>query len=201
MAHAWNMTGEYLESCTCKGACPCITLGAPTEGSCAALAGWHIASGRYGDTALDGLNVALALDSPGHMAEGNWKVVLYLDAAADDAQREALTQIFGGQAGGHPALLCTFIGEVLGIEQAAIQFDATERGRRLRIGAGGEAAIEAIEGQGGGLVKIDNHPFAVAPGFPLVVAKSKALRHDAHGLAFSHSERMAFYSPFSYAGP
>jgi hypothetical protein len=35
---------------------------------------FHIESGRYGDTVLDGLNVALAVHTPGPMAEGNWSV-------------------------------------------------------------------------------------------------------------------------------
>ncbi|HRQ48027.1 MAG TPA: DUF1326 domain-containing protein [Rhodocyclaceae bacterium] len=198
----WKLTGEYLESCSCKGACPCLFLGLPTEESCAALVGWHIDSGSFGDIRLDGLNVAVALDSPGHMAEGNWKVVLYLDAAADDAQREALAQIFSGQVGGHPALLGSFIGEVLGVERAPITYVATGRERSLSIGGGdSEALIEAIEGQGGATVTIGNHPMAVAPGHPLAVAKSKSLRHRAHGLDFELQDRMAFFSPFDYAGP
>lgn len=57
------------------------------------------------------------------MAEGNWKVVLYIDQRADEAQQEALSSIFGGQAGGHPALLATFIGEVLAVEHLPIQFE------------------------------------------------------------------------------
>lgn len=201
MSTEWTLNGEYLESCSCIGACPCVMMGSPTEGSCTALVGWHIDTGRFGETRLDGLNVAVALHTPGHMAEGNWKVVLYLDAAGDDAQRAALGQIFGGQVGGHPALLCSFIGEVLGVEETAITFTATGRERHISIGADSEAVIEAIEGQGGAEVTIGNHPLAVAPGHPLVVAKSKSLRHSAHGLALDLQDRTAFYSPFSYAGP
>lgn len=199
MSTEWKLTGEYLESCTCTGACPCLFMEKPTEGSCTALVGWRIDAGRFGDTSLDGLNVAVALNSPGHMAEGNWKVVLYLDAAADDRQREALTQIFSGQAGGHPALLASFIGEVLGVEQTPIRFSGTGRERRISIGGQGEAVIEAIEGQGGALVTIGSHPMAVAPGHPLVVAKSKTLRHQGHGLDFELGDRVAYYSAFSYA--
>lgn len=201
MAAEWRLSGEYLEACTCKGACPCLYLGTPTEGSCAALVGWHIESGHFGDIVLDGLNVAVALNSPGDMAQGNWQVVLYLDAAADGAQRDAMAQIFGGQAGGHPALIAGFIGEVLGVEQAPIHFDAPGRERRITVGGHAEALVDAIEGQGGAAVTIHNHPLAVAPGQSLVVAQSKALRHRGHGLDFELSERVAYYSPFSYAGP
>jgi hypothetical protein len=201
MSVKWSMKGEYLESCTCKGACPCIYMEVPTEGHCTALVGWHIAEGRYGEVALDGLNVAVALHSPGHMAEGKWKVVLYLDQAADARQQEALGTVFGGKAGGHPALLATFIAEVLGVEQVPIRFDAGKGRRSFRVGDTAEATVQAIEGQGGEEVTIRNHPLAVAPGGTLVVAKSRALRHQAYGIDLALSERTAYYSPFAYAGP
>jgi hypothetical protein len=51
---------------------------------------FHIESGKYGGLALDGLNVALAIQTPGPMAEGNWSVAAYIDQRADDKQTEAL---------------------------------------------------------------------------------------------------------------
>lgn len=201
MSTEWNMTGEFLESCSCKGACPCVYLGSPTEGDCTALVGWHIDSGRYGDLPLDGLNVAVALNSPGAMADGNWKAVLYLDQNADEAQQEALGAIFGGQVGGHPAMLASLIGDVRGVELMPIEFDIEQGRRHLKLGQSAQAEVHAIEGQGGRDVTIDNHPFAVAPGETLVVASSRSLRHQAHGIDLDLSERTAFYSPFNYAGP
>lgn len=135
------------------------------------------------------------------MAEGGWKVVLYLDQAADPRQNDALGTIFGGNAGGHPALLASFIGEVLGVEQVSIRFETGPGRRRFQIGDTAEADVAAIEGQGGAAVTIGNHPFAVAPGQTLTVAKSRSLRHQAHGVELALSERTAFYSPFAYAGP
>jgi len=201
MAEKWKMQGHYLESCTCKGSCPCLVLAAPTEGDCKALVAWHIDRGNYGELKLDGLNVVVALHSPGPMAEGNWKVVLYLDKAAKEAQAQALGEIFGGKAGGHPAVLASFIGELLGVENVPIRYDAAERKVKVRVGETAETAVEAIEGQGGAKVTLHNHPFAVAPGQTLIVAKSSSLRHIAYGLNLELSGRTAFYSPFSYAGP
>lgn len=201
MSIEWSMKGDYLESCSCKGACPCLYLGAPTEGDCTALVGWHIEAGRYGDVGLDDLNVAVALNSPGPMAEGNWKAVLYLDDRADAAQQEALGAIFGGQAGGHPAVLASLIGEVRGVEQIPIQYATGKKWRHLKLGDLAEAEIRALEGQDGEEVHILNHPLAVAPGQSLVVASSQSLRHQAYGINLDLSERTAFYSPFAYAGP
>ncbi len=198
MTSEWNLSGQYLESCSCKEACPCVFMGKPTEGNCTALVGWHVDEGHLGSTRLDGLNVVVALDSPGHMADGDWKVVLYVDQTADEHQREALTGIFGGKLGGHPALLAGFIGEVLGMEYLPINFEATDGQRQFKIGKVAETTVGAIEGQDGNLVTLSNHPLAVAPGQTLVVAKSDSLRHEAYGLNFEFNDRMAYYSPFSY---
>lgn len=197
----WKLQGHYLESCTCKEVCPCLHLAAPTEGSCTGLVAWHIAEGRYGNTELDGLNVVVALHSPASMADGNWKVVLYLDEAGSEAQREALGNIFGGEAGGHPAVLASFIGEVLGIEPVPIHYEHSDGGVRLRVGETAGASVRANEGQDGKPVIVHNHPFAVAPGFPGVLATSESLRHQAYGINLDTSQRTALYSPFSYAGP
>jgi hypothetical protein len=73
----------------------------PTEGVCNVPIIFHIESGSYGDVPLDGLNVALAIHTPGPMAEGNWSVAAYIDQRADDKQTEALGAIFTGAAGVH----------------------------------------------------------------------------------------------------
>jgi len=200
MDNDWKLTGQYLESCSCQEACPCIFMGKPTEGDCSALVGWHVEQGHFNDTRLDGLNVLVALNSPGHMAEGNWKVVLYVDQAANEQQRGALAGIFAGEHGGHPALLASFIGEVQGMEYLPINFENSASGCGFRVGNVAHASSQAIEGQAGQQVTVQNHPLAVAPGQTLVVAKSESLSHQGHGLNFEFNDRMAYYSPFSYTG-
>ncbi|MEZ5395247.1 MAG: DUF1326 domain-containing protein [Bryobacterales bacterium] len=114
MADQWKLDGQYMEACNCKAACPCIFLSEPTEGDCTAVVGWHIEKGNFGTVDLADLNVAMAVYSPGRMHETQWKAALYLDARADEAQKNSLIQIFSGQAGGHPARLGSHVGEVLG---------------------------------------------------------------------------------------
>ena len=101
MSKKWSLTGSYFEACNCKVACPCIFLSPPTEGDCTALVGWHIDKGSFDDVKLDGLNVALAVYSPGTMVETKWKAALYFDDKASEEQKNRLMQIFTGQAGGH----------------------------------------------------------------------------------------------------
>ena len=201
MAEQWNLTGTYFESCNCEAACPCVFLSAPSDGECTVLVAWHIEQGRFGEVALDGLNVALAAHAPGHMMQVPWRVALYLDAKASEAQAGALTQIFAGQAGGHFARVGAHIGEVLGVKNVEMSYEAEGKKRSLRMADIAEAEIEALAGQGGEDITVNNHPLCIAPGFPAVVAKSTRLTYRDHGLAWELSEKNGFYSPFRYEGP
>src|SRR5438093_10913454 len=159
MAEAWKVNGTYFEACNCAAACPCVFLSAPTEGQCTVLLAWHIDKGSFGNIALNGLNVGLLAHAPGHMLQTKWKVALYLDQNASADQQKALGAIFSGQAGGHLAALGPLIGEVMGIKTVPIEYTATGKQRSLRIAKFAEVDIEAMEGQGGALVTIENHPF------------------------------------------
>jgi hypothetical protein len=196
----WQLTGTYFESCNCSVACPCVFLSPPTEGECTVLIAWHVDQGKDGDVALDGLNVAMAVHCPGHMLHTKWRAALYLDERADQAQKDALTRIFAGQAGGHPALMASFVGDVLGAATTAIDYRAEGKRRSLSVPQIATTEIEAIEGQAGGEATISGHPLCVAPGFPAVVARSKQLRYTDHGMSWTISDRNGFYSPFAYQG-
>jgi len=194
----WGLSGTYFESCNCDTGCPCVFLSAPTEDECTLLVGWHIDEGHAEDVQLDGLNVALAVNSPGRMAEVPWTVALYLDERADGKQADALTRIFTGQLGGHPARLASHIGNVLGITTTAIDFRADGRRRSLRIGDVGTVEIEGVDGQQGDPVTVSGHPLCIAPGYPAEVARSTELRYHDHGLDWELSEKNGFFSPFAY---
>src|SRR5215467_5665676 len=178
----WKVTGTYFEACDCEAACPCVFLGPPTTGTCTVLIAWHIDHGTFDSTSLNGLNVVIAAHSPGHMLKTKWRVVLYLDARATPPQAEALGKIFSGQAGGHLANLTPLIGEVLGVKAAAIEFEAKDRQRKLRIGDIGSVEVEGSTDGTGSPTTRHSLPFCVAPGFAAVVARSKRARFDDLGL-------------------
>jgi len=159
---------------------------------------WHVDEGRFGEVSLNGLNVALAVHSPGHMLEVKWKAALYLDQRASEEQREALTKIFSGQAGGHPGRIAQHIGQVLGIQSVPIEYQADGKRRSVRVGNVADATIEAITGQAGD-VTISGHPLAIAPGFPAVAARSEKLSYQDHGYGWEISQKNGFYSSFQYA--
>ncbi|MGQ0333754.1 DUF1326 domain-containing protein [Halomonas elongata] len=198
MTQQWQVEGTFFEACSCKGACPCLFAGDPTEGTCDALVAWHIERGGMGEISLDGLNLAMALHAPGNMTAGDWQVVVYIDDSASQQQHDALVEIFGGSAGGHPATLADFVGEILGVESTPMRYDIEGRHHRLEVGEIAEASLTAIEGQNGEDVTISGHPVAVAPGNTGTVARSEHIAHSGYGLDWRFEGRTAFYSPFQY---
>ena len=198
MAETWKVTGTYFEACNCAAACPCVFLSAPTEGNCTVVIAWHIDKGNSGKVSLDGLNAALMAHSPGHMMQTKWKVALYLDERASAEQQNAMGGIFSGQAGGHLAVLVPLIGEVLGVKPATIEYSEKGKQRSLRIPKIAEIEIEALEGQGGALVTVSNHPFTPVPGQAAVVSTSKRMKYSDHGMSLDISGKNGFYSPFAY---
>lgn len=196
----WNLKGQYFEACNCEAVCPCFFLSPPTEDDCTLLVGWHVEEGEFEGAKLDGLNVALAVHSPGHMMQVKWQAALYVDDRASEAQSHALTMIFSGQAGGHPARLATHIGEVLGAGPASIQFESAGKRTSMKIAGIADVAIAAIAGQGDAEITVENQPLAIAPGFPGVVSRSEHLTYNDHGMHWDLTEKNGAYSPFTYSG-
>jgi hypothetical protein len=124
----WHLSGDYFENCSCNVVCPCLVSTAapltarPTEGSCNVPLIFHVESGRYGDIALDGLNVVVILHAPGVMADGNWSAATYIDQRADDKQTQAMAGIFSGAAGGPMAAFTPLISKNLGVSKVPITF-------------------------------------------------------------------------------
>ena len=194
----WSLTGTYFETCNCDAACPCVFLSPPTQGDCTAVVAWHIDHGRYGDISLDGLNVALAVHAPGNMVETKWKAAAYFDETASDAQSEALQTIFSGKAGGHPAVLASFIDQMLGARKVPMRYEGDGRHASLAIPGIADAEIEAIEGQDGAPITISGHPLCIAPGKPATVARSKHFTFLDFGMDWKLSGRNGYMSDFAY---
>ena len=194
----WQLQGSYFETCNCATACPCVWLQAPTEGDCKLLVAWHIDSGYLENQTLDNLNVALACYAPGNMQEGNWQAALYIDEQADDAQFDAITQIFSGQQRGHLAILMSFVSEVLGIKKVKIDYREDGNKRLMSIPGIAQAEIEAIQGITGAESSINNPPLCVVSSHPSTVAKSKQYQYQDYDKNWQFSDRNGYFSPFIY---
>ncbi len=194
----WKVAGKYFEACNCEAICPCIVFSPPTTGECIVVLGWQIEEGHHGDTDLSGLNAALAAHAAGNMKDGNWRVALYIDSNADEAQASAIGAIFSGQAGGHLENLAPLIGEVMGAKPASISLQANGKRFSMSIDDVMSSDYGSIEGQGGGDVEVSGHPLAPVPGVAFKVGRSDQFKFNDYGIEVDVAQKNAFSATFAY---
>jgi hypothetical protein len=93
----------------------------PTKGSCSFAMTFQIERGQYGSVSLDGLSFIVLGFTPEAMGKGNWSVGVIADARATAEQRDAMTAIASGSAGGPMSALGPLVGKFLGVESAPIE--------------------------------------------------------------------------------
>jgi hypothetical protein len=93
----WYIEGTEFGSCNCSYGCPCQFEALPTHGHCRGFEVLRIERGRFGETSLDGLAVALLYAWPGPIFEGNGELQLVIDQRASGEQREALLKVLMGE--------------------------------------------------------------------------------------------------------
>jgi hypothetical protein len=102
----WHLRRQWFDACKCAIPCPCSFAQPPTYRDCDGVLLWHVDEGSYGDTRLDGLNVAMLASFTGNVWSGEHTepfAAVLIDERADETQGAALQTIFGGEAGGWPA--------------------------------------------------------------------------------------------------
>jgi len=123
---AWQVNGQYYETCSCDFVCPCVPgqmAVKPSKTSCTFAMAFQIERGQYGTVSLDGLGFIVLGLTPEAMGKGNWSVGLVADERASVEQRDAITAIASGAAGGPMAALSGLIGKFLGVQSAPIRFN------------------------------------------------------------------------------
>ena len=184
---AWKLDGSYFETCSCEVVCPCTTsfaLGADYD-RCRVVLVFHVTDGDVDGTDVSGLTVAAVADTPKVMTDGNWRIGVFIDAAASDAQAEKLGAVFSGGLGGPMAALGPLIGENLGAERAPIEVREDGLRHSVRIGDAVDFEIEDIvpfgieSGEPARLTGIF-HP----AGSELTIAKATRSSIDAFGIAY-----------------
>jgi hypothetical protein len=142
----WKLEGTYFETCSCEVVCPCtasLALGADYD-RCRVTLVFHVADGEVDGTDVSDVTVAAVADTPKVMTDGNWRLGVFIDAAASDAQAEKLGAVFGGQLGGPMAALAPLIGENLGVERAPIGVREDGLLHSVRIGDAVDFEIEDV---------------------------------------------------------
>ena len=133
---SWQIAGDYFETCSCDYVCPCIPTnlaGKPTKEYCNFAMVFNIEKGNSDSVKLDGLTFAVIGHAPEVMGKGNWSVGLIIDERASNDQKQAITTIASGQAGGPPAILTGVVGKLLGVESRPIQYKKNGLKRSVSI--------------------------------------------------------------------
>ncbi len=198
---AWNLQGTYFETCSCEVVCPCtasLSLGADYD-RCRVTLVFNVAHGDVEGTDVSGLKVAAIADTPKVMTDGNWRLGVFIDAAASDEQAEKLGAVFGGQLGGPMEMLGPLVSENLGVERAAIEVREEGLRHSVKIGDVIDFEIEDVvpfgveSGQPARLVGIF-HP----AGSELTISRATRSRINAFGIEYEGKAGFSS-SQFSWA--
>jgi hypothetical protein len=196
---SWRIAGSYFETCSCDVVCPCtasFSLGA-TNDYCRVVLVFNVKDGEVEGVEVSGLTVAAVAETPKVMTDGNWRVGVFIDAAASDEQAEKLGGVFSGALGGPMEALGPLIGENLGVERAAIEVHEDGLKHSVRIGDAVDFEVEDIvpfgveSGEPARLVGIF-HP----AGSELTIARATRSSINAFGISY---EGKAGYSRSEFA--
>ena len=199
----WMIQGELILNCNCTVFCPCvISLGAhyPTEGHCHAWLGVRIEKGSYGGEQLDELNVAMILDIPGRMSDGDWKVGTYIDSNATEAAFDGLSNIFSGSAGGTTRLFTMLVSEFIGVSRAKIEYTNDGKHRGLLVDKHIIGEIQPIEGNDSANdVTLQNTSYWMGPNITIAQASKGKVR--AFGRVWNFEGKSAEICQIKWSGP
>jgi hypothetical protein len=184
---SWKISGSYFETCSCDLVCACtasLALGA-THDRCNVTLVFNVKSGDVDGTDVSGLTVAAVVDTPKVMTDGNWRMGVFIDAAASDQQAEKLGGVFSGALGGPMEALGPLVAENLGVQRATIDVQEDGLRHRIRIGDAVDFEIEDVVSFGvetGQPVKLTGifHP----AGSELTVARATRSKIDAFGIRY-----------------
>jgi hypothetical protein len=162
---------------------------------------FQIERGKYGATSLDGLGFIVLGWTPEAMGKGNWSVGVIADEKASVEQRDAITAIASGSAGGPMSALSGLVGKFLGVESAPIQF--TRTGVKWSVKASNlvEMSAEGAKGLNPNATEplyLDNTGHPAADRFAL----AHAMQSHVHALGLAWDDvsgrNNGQYAPFSW---
>ena len=209
MAEQWRVVGDFIDFCRCNVPCRCSFGQAPDDDHCEGIIGYRIREGNYGDVRLDGLNLVGLATFDGNIWDEETRLTMgmIVDERADDAQREAIQVVFGGQAGGWPQVFAeTMVGEVRGLEVAKIDLEIADDLSSWSVEVPGMAkgASELLTGPTstpGKRVEVVNPPGSeVGPGQgPATYATATVDEADVFGFKWDWAGKSSKHIPFEWS--
>ena len=179
---SYKLEGRLLEVCNCNVLCPCWVGEDADNGTCTSALAYHYDQGRVDDIDVSGLTLAVCCFIPGNILQGNWKVAVYVDENATEAQMQALLSVYKGERGGPIADMAKLFGEVVSVQRAPIRFDVSEGKGTLEIGEAVFAELAPFRGPTGEPTRLVESIFSTIPGSPAYVGKASSYRMREPGL-------------------
>jgi hypothetical protein len=197
---AYSLQGTLLEACSCGVLCPCWIGEDPDGGTCDAFVAYHFDKGEIDGVDVSGLNIVNIVHIPGNvLVPGSWQLVMFLDAAATERQRDAIIAAYSGKLGGPLADLAGLVGEIKAVEAVNIEHTIVGGAGRLRIEGILEAEMEPFRGADGSVTTLRDSVFSTVPGSPAYVGKASYHRVTLpkHGFEWSFEGRNAIQADYT----
>ena len=197
----WTMKGRVLIACNCDWGCPCNVNALPTKGNCEGGWTWEIEDGAVGDTKVNGLYLSLYADWPAAIHMGNGVATALIDERADAQQREALSTLVEGKAGGPWGVFRKTFTALHG--PTFVRYEANFSGELPEFRAGDIAECKTT---------FIRNPVTSATSHPRIVQPEGMILKDAallaskrfvvsDGVKYDHSGQYAAFGFFAYTGP
>lgn len=201
MAERWNLTGQVLVACNCDWGCPCNFNARPTQGKCEGGWTWHIESGSYNDTKLDGLNFSVYVNWPGAIHEGNGEALILIDEKADPDQKSGIERLLSGGVGGPWGILAWTWPTVHGPYTAPYQVEFDGVHTRIRSGSYLDVECGPIRNP---VTGAESHPGVVLPQGIVFHQGDLGMTtrfRVSDGIEYDHTGKYMAAGPFAYAFP
>lgn len=195
---SYRITGHSTEFCSCNAPCPCAFGQDPTGGKCEGIFCFEIEEGEMDGVSLGGTQVLFLATFDGPWTGGNFTAALVLDENASQEQRDALTKIYSGEAGGDAAALAGLVGDLKGVFTAPIEYRKTDGQISFtagQIAAGAGATIKNVDGSAEVQVTNAHYPL------PTVTAgKSTKVMVNVPGMEYESDGSGFWTGPFDLKG-
>jgi len=201
VATKWTMKGRVLIACNCDWGCPCNVNALPSKGNCEGGWTWEIEDGAVGDIKVNGLYLSLYADWPKAIHEGNGIATALIDERADAKQREVLSTLVEGNAGGPWGVFRKTFTTLHG--PTFVRYEANFSGELPEFKAGDVAECKTT---------FIRNPVTSATSHPRIVLPEGMILKDAallaskrfvvrDGVKYDHSGQYAAFGFFAYTGP
>ena len=164
---AWNISGEFIETCSCNMLCPCwfgqADLMIMDQGWCGTSLLFRIREGSYEGIDISGQNAVVALHFPGPtLFDANGTARVYVDERSSEAQQGALEAILQGVSGGGMEVPASLLSTWLPTRRVPIAVTEGDGKITASIPGIGELASRRLVNDLGNRMTMQNSAFSLA---------------------------------------